>query len=68
MATCSKCSSEEQLDDTDEMLMCNGCNLAMHVSCAGLFMVPDGDWLCGACLDILDARKKSLVKDKEGDH
>ncbi len=68
MGTCSKCSREEQSDDTDDMLMCDRCDLAMHVSCAKLFMVPDGDWLCGACLDILDVRKKSLATDKEGDH
>ena len=67
MATCSKCLKKERPDDTEEMLMCDGCDIAIHVSCAGLLMVPDGDWLCGACLDILDARKKSLATDKEGD-
>ena len=67
MATCSKCLIKEQPDDTDEMLMCDGCDLAIHVSCAGLFIVPDGDWLCKACLDILDARKKSLLTSGDGD-
>ena len=42
----------------------------MHTSCAGLKAVPEGDWLCGSCLDVLDARKKSLkansTKDKDG--
>jgi hypothetical protein len=67
MATCSKCLIKEKPDDTDEMLMCDGCDLAIHVSCAGLFIVPDGDWLCKACLDILDARKKSLLISGDGD-
>ena len=51
----------ERPDDTDEMLMCDGCNLESHVSCAGLSAVPDGDWLCASCLDVLDARRKSLI-------
>ena len=67
MATCSKCLVKEQHDDSDEMLMCDGCDLAIHVSCAGLFIVPDGDWLCKACLDILDARKKSLLTSGDGE-
>jgi len=66
MATCSKCLVKEQHDDSDEMLMCDGCDLAIHVSCAGLFIVPDGDWLCKACLDILDARKKSVLTSGDG--
>ena len=51
----------ERPDDKDEMLMCDGCNLEIHVSCAGLSAVPDGDWLCASCLDVLDARRKSLI-------
>ncbi len=51
----------ERPDDTDEMLMCDGCNLEIHVSCAGLSAVPDGDWLCASCLVVLDARRKSLI-------
>lgn len=67
MATCSKCLKNEEPDDIDEMLLCDGCDLAMHVSCAGLSEVPDGDWLCGSCLDILDTRKKSLATDGKAD-
>ena len=67
MATCFKCLIKEQPDDTDEMLLCDGCDLAIHVSCAGLFVIPDGDWLCGTCLDILDARKKSVLTSGDGD-
>ena len=40
------------------MLLCDGCDLEMHMSCAGLTTVPEGDWLCATCLDILAARRQ----------
>ena len=63
LATCSKCRKKEKEGDTDEMLLCDGCDLEMHLSCAGLSSVPTGDWLCENCLEILRARKKQLEKD-----
>ena len=59
MATCSKCHKKEQPNDTDEMLLCDGCDLEIHVSCAGLTAVPKGDWLCEKCHQVLDARRKA---------
>mmetsp|Transcript_32798 Transcript_32798/g.68981 ORF Transcript_32798/g.68981 Transcript_32798/m.68981 type:complete len:1630 (-) Transcript_32798:512-5401(-) len=63
MATCSKCLKKEQPNDMDEILLCDGCDLEIHMSCAGLTKIPIGDWLCGSCLDVLDARKKSFTVD-----
>ena len=37
----------EQAGDTDQMLICDGCDALVHTSCAGLLAVPVGDWLCG---------------------
>lgn len=48
-------------NDTDEMLICDGCDLEMHVSCAGLLAVPTCDWLCPCCLEVLDARRQHLT-------
>ncbi|KAL7534170.1 hypothetical protein ACHAXR_005696, partial [Thalassiosira sp. AJA248-18] len=62
-ATCSKCLKKEQPDDMDEMLLCDGCDLEMHTSCAGLTAIPERDWLCESCLEILDARKKNQAAD-----
>jgi len=58
MATCSKCLKKEQENDTLPMLMCDGCDLEIHLSCAGLDNVPEGDWLCQNCMDVLKARKR----------
>ena len=57
--------SSELPNDPDEMLMCDGCDIEMHVSCAGLTAVPTCDWLCPGCLEIMDARRKYLVKGEE---
>ena len=62
MATCSQCFKKEKECDTDEMLLCDGCNLEIHLSCAGLSSVPTGDWLCENCLEVLRARKEQLDK------
>lgn len=35
----------------------------MHTSCAGLTSVPEGDWLCESCLEVLEARKKCITAD-----
>ena len=31
------------------MLLCDGCDGEVHLRCAGLERVPEGDWLCAAC-------------------
>ena len=36
-----------------------GCDVEIHVSCAGLTKVPNGDWLCESCLQVLEARRKA---------
>lgn len=57
MGTCSKCMVKERFGDTDQMLICDGCDTLVHTSCAGLFAVPMGDWLCEGCLEVLAARR-----------
>ena len=71
MATCSKCLKKEQPGDADEILLCDGCDLEIHVSCAGLTTVPLGDWLCAKCLAVMDARRRAnlngnVVRDADG--
>jgi len=41
-----------------EMLVCDGCDAPHHTSCVGLHAVPNGDWFCVSCLDILRARRE----------
>ena len=46
-----------------EMLMCDGCDACHHVKCVGLTSVPEGDWFCNKCMDILNARAKHRGKE-----
>ena len=57
--------SSEITNDPDPMLMCDGCDIEMHLSCAGLTAVPTCDWLCPNCLKVMDARKKFLEQGAE---
>ena len=59
LTRCNKCRGLEKPEDeaTNPMLMCDGCDTTCHLQCDGLKSVPEGDWFCGECLEILRARK-----------
>ncbi|KAF2232639.1 hypothetical protein EV356DRAFT_568534 [Viridothelium virens] len=39
----------EEIGDDETLLLCDGCEAACHVSCAGLQRVPRGPWYCDHC-------------------
>eukprot|EP01113_Clastostelium_recurvatum_P045685 TRINITY_DN7884_c0_g1_i2.p1 TRINITY_DN7884_c0_g1~~TRINITY_DN7884_c0_g1_i2.p1 ORF type:complete len:374 (-),score=66.25 TRINITY_DN7884_c0_g1_i2:34-1155(-) len=45
---CSVCN-EGDFDQENELVMCDGCNVAVHQYCYGITSVPDGPWLCRKC-------------------
>ena len=55
---CAVCDKHEHPRDS-EIILCDGCDTAMHLQCAGLSAAPDDDWFCGSCLEILRARKQA---------
>ena len=57
MGICTKCNEPEKPDDTVPMLLCDGCDDSYHLSCVKMVDIPEGDWLCDACLEILHARR-----------
>ena len=58
LAICGCCQVREKENDPDPMLICDGCDHPCHLSCAGLSEVPERDWLCQTCQDVLKARKE----------
>ena len=38
-----------QPDSYDDMICCDGCDNWIHLHCAGLTNVPDGNWFCSNC-------------------
>jgi len=35
--------------DEGTLLLCDGCEVAMHTSCLNMRMIPPGDWFCQRC-------------------
>lgn len=58
---CCVCGSEDY-DDTNLIVFCDGCNVAIHQECQGLSEVPQGDWFCDRCLYL---KKKKFSLDTE---
>jgi hypothetical protein len=52
---CSVCN-ESASDRTNILLVCDGCNIAVHQQCYGVVDAPHGPWLCRRC----ESRETSL--------
>ena len=51
---CVVCFSENFTDD-DNIIFCDGCNVAVHQSCYGVDVIPEGDWFCEPCRKGIDS-------------
>uniref|UniRef100_A0A7S3YZ57 PHD-type domain-containing protein n=1 Tax=Lotharella globosa TaxID=91324 RepID=A0A7S3YZ57_9EUKA len=74
---CCVCFSPDSYDD-DQMVYCDKCNIAVHQSCYGVKVIPEGDWFCDKCRDGLEdkdvkcrlcsTRGYAFKKDTKGRH
>ena len=48
---------DRELTNTVLIPLCDGCDDSYHLSCVKMVDIPEGDWLCDACLEILHARR-----------
>ena len=45
---CDVCGDDASYED-NAIVLCDGCDVAVHVSCYGIRSIPEGDWFCDPC-------------------
>jgi uncharacterized Zn finger protein (UPF0148 family) len=59
-ARCGVCHRD---DDEAQLLLCDGCDQALHTYCVGLAEVPEGDFFCESCQRDRDAEDEEEDED-----
>ena len=49
--SCAVCLATTISDAANEVLLCDGCDSEVHLRCAGVHEVPEGDWYCVHCVE-----------------
>lgn len=61
---CALCSKPDSKSG-NQILFCDGCDLAVHQKCYGVPRIPRGDWLCKDCSQAPSSTAETGVKNKD---
>ena len=57
---CGICNNGDN-EENNLIIICDGCSLPVHQACYGVQKIPEGDWLCAACLGNLPSHLRTCV-------
>ena len=46
---CAVCGGGESLPPDNWIVLCSGCDVAVHMRCFGINILPENDWFCDVC-------------------
>ncbi|KAK9478138.1 PHD-zinc-finger like domain-containing protein [Lipomyces japonicus] len=59
----SKCAvcDDGECENSNAIVFCDGCNVAVHQDCYGVPFIPEGQWLCRRCMSGYNGRLTTCV-------
>lgn len=57
--SCAICGGTDS-DNSNAIIFCDGCDIAVHQECYGIVFIPEGQWLCRRCMISKHSKIKCL--------